>query len=92
MKNESKVLSVVNGRELRFDGKITSIHNLQHTVFARKKAIAELHPYSQDDLYLYLAASASFISFKLPRCACVSLLYITLKGVAATQVAEEVGI
>lgn len=61
MKNESKVLAVVNGRTLRFDGKITSIKNSQNSVFAQKNAIAEIHPYSQDDLYLYLAASASFI-------------------------------
>jgi len=61
MKNESKVLSVVNGRELRFDGKITPIRNTQHPLFHPKDDIVDSFPYSQDDLYLSLAASASFI-------------------------------
>lgn len=61
MKNESKVLSVVHGRELRFDGKITPIRNTQHPIFHPKDDIVDSFPYSQDDLYLSLAASASFI-------------------------------
>ena len=61
MKNESKVLALVNGRELRFDGKITPIRNTQHPIFHPKDDFVEVFPYSQDDLYLSLAASASFI-------------------------------
>ena len=61
MKNESKVLAVVNGRELRFDGKITPIRNTQHPLFHPTDDIVDSFPYSQDDLYLSLAASASFI-------------------------------
>ena len=61
MKNERKVLSVANGRELHFNGKIIPIRNTQHTVFLPKDDLVDSFPYSQGDLYLLLAASASFI-------------------------------